>query len=107
MEMTELTEKIQQWVRDRNLQTQDPRIQAVKTMEELGELSRALLKSNTTEIVDSIGDITVTLIAMSMQLRLDFTECVQSAYDEIKNRRGELRDGVFMKESDLKEFYGA
>ncbi|MEJ8751649.1 MazG-like family protein [Lagierella sp. ICN-221743] len=32
---------------------------------------------------------------------LDFTDCVQSAYDEIKDRKGKTIDGQFIKESDL------
>ena len=42
--MNELVDKINQWVLDRNLQTQDPRIQLCKTMEELGELAQGILK---------------------------------------------------------------
>lgn len=33
---------------------------------------------------------------------LDFKECVQYAYDEIKDRKGKTIDGCFIKEEDLK-----
>lgn len=32
---------------------------------------------------------------------LDFTECVESAYNEIKDRKGKTIDGQFIKEADL------
>lgn len=33
----------------------------------------------------------------------DLTTCVQLAYDEIKNRKGKMVDGKFVKEADLKK----
>ena len=38
--------KIEQWVVDRNLHTQDPKVQMCKTVEELGELARAINKGD-------------------------------------------------------------
>lgn len=32
---------------------------------------------------------------------LDFTECVESAYNTIKNRHGKLIDGMYVKDEDL------
>ena len=32
---------------------------------------------------------------------LDFDECVKAAWDEIKDRKGRMIDGVFVKEGDL------
>lgn len=99
--MNELVEKINQWVIDRNLQTQDPRIQLCKTMEELGELAQAILKGKDAEAKDGVGDIVVTLICLCAQKGWSFEECVSLAYDEIKDRKGKLIDGVFVKEKDL------
>lgn len=98
--MNDLVEKINQWVIDRNLHTQDPRIQLCKTMEELGELVQAILKSKDAEAKDGVGDIVVTLICLCAQKGWDFEECVALAYDEIKDRKGRLVDGVFVKEKD-------
>lgn len=93
--------KIQQWVIDRNLHTADPKVQMCKTIEELGELARAINKGDVAEQIDGIGDVVVTLVCISQQLGLDFNECVASAYDEIKDRKGKMVGGVFVKESDL------
>ena len=100
--MTDLIKNIQEWVSDRNLETQDPRIQMCKTMEEMGELANAINKGNKADAMDGIGDVVVTLICISMQLGVDFNECLKIAYDEIKNRKGKMINGMFVKEVDLK-----
>ena len=99
--MADLIKNIQNWVSDRNLNTQDPRVQMCKTVEELGELANAINKGNKVDAMDGIGDVVVTLICISMQLGGDFTECLKMAYNEIKDRKGEMIDGVFVKEGDL------
>ena len=96
-----MTELIKQWVIDRNLQTQDPRVQMCKLMEEAGELAKAINKNNKPDQADGIGDCVVVLICLSLQLGLDFDKCVESAYNEIKDRKGRLINGTFVKESDL------
>lgn len=94
-----MTQKIEQWAKDRGLDTQDPKIQLSKLMEESGELAKAILKNDKIEQVDAIGDVTIVLIVLSLQLGLDYKECVKSAYDVIKDRRGKLVNGVFIKEN--------
>lgn len=100
--MTDLIKNIQGWASDRNISTQDPRIQMCKTMEELGELANAINKGRKADAVDGIGDVVVTLICMSMQLGVDFNECLKMAYNEIKDREGEMINGMFVKDVDLK-----
>ena len=91
-------QEIKQWAKDRNLHEQDPKVQLSKLMEESGELARAILKDDLNEQIDAIGDITVVLIVLSMQLGLDYSKCVELAYSEIKDRKGKIVDGVFIKE---------
>ena len=91
-------QEIKQWAKDRNLHEQDPKVQLSKLMEESGELARAILKDNQIEQIDAIGDITVVLIVLSMQLGLDYSKCVELAYNEIKDRKGKIVDGVYIKE---------
>lgn len=95
------TDKIKQWVGDRNLHTQDPRTQMCKVMEELGELAKAIFKNDVEQQVDGIGDVYVTLVCLAEQLGLNIDVCIDSAYNEIKDRKGKLINGVFVKESDL------
>lgn len=92
---------IKQWVRDRNLHTQDPKVQMCKVMEELGELAKAINKNDIHQQIDGIGDVVVTLICVAEQLGLNFEECIKTAYNEIKDRKGKLVNGTFVKESDL------
>ena len=94
-------DRIRKWVRDRNLHTADPKVQLGKLLEEAGELSSAVLKENETGVVDGIGDCVVVLICLAEQLKLDFNRCVNVAYNEIKDRKGKLVNGIFVKEKDL------
>lgn len=41
------------------------------------------------------------LFLVSKMANLDFLDCVQHAYDQIKDRKGKMIDGVFVKEEDL------
>lgn len=97
------TDKIRQWSTDRNLHDADPIKQSLKLGEETGELFEGLAKGDDALIKDAIGDIYVVLTIMSQQLGFTIEECIEIAYDEIKDRRGKLVDGVFIKEEDLDE----
>lgn len=73
--------------------------QAIKTHEELGELLSALHRRDKAEIIDAYGDILVTLIIGADLAGVRLVDCLAVAYDQIKHRRGTLReDGVFVKE---------
>lgn len=100
--MNDLITKVEQWFIDRNLQNTDPNKQMLKLFEELGEVASGMARNDIGEIKDGIGDTLVVLIGLSMQLDLDITECLETAYNEIKDRKGKLINGVFVKEDDLK-----
>lgn len=96
-----VTEKIKQWFIDRNLDNGDPNKQMLKLFEEVGEISAGMARNNKDEIKDGIGDVVVVLIGLTMQMGLDFDQCIELAYNEIKDRKGKLVNGVFVKENDL------
>ncbi|WBF81165.1 hypothetical protein FMLHJGGC_00112 [Staphylococcus phage BSwM-KMM1] len=98
----EKVELIKQWAQDRNLQTGEPAGQMLKLLEEAGELASGIAKSNDHVTRDSVGDIFVVLTVLCLQLDIDIEECIDMAYDEIKDRKGKLVNGVFVKEEDLK-----
>ena len=98
-----VTDKIRMWSVDRNLHTADPTKQALKLGEEFGELFEGLAKGNEDLIKDAIGDIYVVMTILSEQLGFTIEECIALAYDEIKDRKGRMVEGVFVKESDLQE----
>lgn len=91
---------IRQWAQDRNLiEGSTPKAQMVKLMEEIGELASAISKDNFEEIIDSIGDAAVVLTVIAEQYGLKIEYCVSCAYEAIKDRKGKMVDGVFIKES--------
>lgn len=101
--ITELTARIEEWATARNLHTASPDKQILKLGEEFGELCQGMAKNKPDQIEDSIGDMYVVMTILSMQLGLDIEDCVAGAYKEIKDRRGKMVNGVFVKESDLEE----
>lgn len=157
MNINELNAHIIEWAKERELDTKGTvEAQAIKTVEELSELIKAICKDKKEDIIDSIGDIYVTLVIGNMLVRdreldpmfagknvlgardkesllkvlanpikltllypygettlewilrdlhivckfydLDFVECVESAYNTIKNRKGKLVNGQFIKD---------
>lgn len=103
---SDLIDKVNQWADDRNLKQADPKIQWMRVTEEVGEIRDVLLKpTKFTEpqaaLKDAIGDTLVTIIVLAHQLDLDVTECLSIAYDEIKNRKGKMVNGTFVKKEDL------
>src|SRR5690554_6118583 len=101
--MDSLIEKVEKWFIDRGLDKADPTKQMLKLYEEMGEVSAGLARNDIDEIKDGIGDVLVVLIGLSMQMNIDITECLEIAYNEIKDRKGKLVNGVFVKEEDLKK----
>lgn len=91
---------IREWAEARNLITgSTPQAQTVKLFEEGGEVAGGVARKDTDKIKDSIGDVVVVLVILAAQTGLDFADCVASAYDEIKDRRGRMVDGVYIKEA--------
>lgn len=98
MNFEELKESVIEWAEDKGiLSVENSKTQMLKVVEEIGELSSALLKNNKEETIDSIGDVFVTLIILSEQIGLDPTECLESAYNVIKDRKGKTVNGTFIK----------
>ncbi len=170
MTINELNVHIIDWAKERELDTKGTvEVQSIKTVEELSELIKAICKDNREDIIDSIGDVYVTLVIGNMLgndtnielisekttdlfydeiiekiedysktlllldisrnidsvlqfkysswvvgqtmalimgvaylYNLDFVDCVESAYNTIKNRHGVMKDGMYVKDEDLK-----
>ena len=121
--------KITQWHKDRNLiDGSTNNAQFVKLFEELIELYATLnpekdsddiavsiinmvgymLKNNRInqapegkDIKDDVGDINVVLMNMIERENFTMQQCLETAWHDIKDRKGEMRNGVFIKEADL------
>ena len=101
MNFDELIGNVIGWASDRGiLEKENAPKQMLKVLEEVGETAGALLKSNEEGIKDGIGDSFVTLIILSKQLGLDPSECLESAWNEIKDRTGKTQGGVFVKDEN-------
>lgn len=88
------------WHYNRNLiKGSSDKDQFHKLIQECAELSDNICKDN--DIRDDLGDILVVLINIAERNCLTLQECLQVAYDDIKHRKGMMRDGVFVKEADL------
>ena len=99
-DLVTLTENIKGWHHNRNLiDGATDKDQFAKLIQEAGELSDNICKGN--DVADDIGDMVVVLINIAERNGLTLTECVRQAWDDIKDRKGKMVDGVFVKETDL------
>lgn len=99
--MNELIRKVEDWAGARDLHEADSSKQYLKVGEEVGEVAAALARGDKQALKDGIGDVVVTMIVLGMQNGFDLEECLETAYNEIKDRKGEMVNGVFVKEEDL------
>jgi NTP pyrophosphatase (non-canonical NTP hydrolase) len=92
--------KIIQWSEARRIiPNSTPDVQLLKAVSEIGELADATIKDDKEAIVDAVGDVMVCLINYCALQDIHLVDCMEVAYDQIKNRRGTLLpNGVFQKE---------
>lgn len=92
---------ILQWAKDRDLiRGSTPPKQMLKLTEEVGELAAAIARNNIAEAQDAIGDTVVVLTILAAQMDLDIEDCIHMAYASIKNRKGKMIAGVFVKDAE-------
>lgn len=97
----ETKEKVENWAKERDLlKPENVKTQLIKVMEELGELSKAILKNDIVQQIDGLGDVQVTLIILAKQLGLDYKACLDAAYKEISTRKGKTVNGTFIKNAE-------
>ena len=93
-------DNVVQWHRDRNLiDGSTDKDQVLKLMQELGELSDSVCKGK--DIKDDIGDMLVVMLNIATRNGVTLSECLARACDDIKDRKGKMVDGIFVKEEDL------
>jgi len=95
--MKDLIEKTSQWHHDRNLiDGATSKDQVLKLIQEVGELSDSVCKGE--DVKDDIGDCLVILINIAEREGTTLEECLGVAYEDIKDRKGKMVDGIFVKE---------
>lgn len=96
---------IREWADERGLYDKgDPKTQYIKLMEETGEIGRAILKNDTEEIIDGIGDAVVVLTNLAELVGVPIEECIQSAYNVISKRTGKMVNGTFVKDQPVTSY---
>tara|TARA_R100000951_G_scaffold69724_1_gene58646 strand:- start:467 stop:1399 length:933 start_codon:yes stop_codon:yes gene_type:complete len=96
---------IRDWADERGLYDKgDAKTQYIKLMEETGEIGRAILKNDTDEIIDGIGDAVVVLTNLAELVGVPIEECIQEAYDVISKRTGKMVNGTFVKDQPVTSY---
>ena len=91
---------IRGWAKERGIYDKgNSHTQYVKLMEEAGELAQGLLKKDAYEIKDAIGDMVVVLTNLAALEGMQIENCIDSAYNEIKSRKGKMTNGTFVKQT--------
>ena len=106
MTFEELEKKVIEWADDRDLFKHSVDIdQYYKLGEEFNELGRALWGFHLTsteeeflKIKDGIGDMLVVLTMIAGLNGTTLSECYELAYNQIKDRKGKMINGIFVKE---------
>jgi NTP pyrophosphatase (non-canonical NTP hydrolase) len=95
-----LSLRVIQWACERNLiEGSTPEAQTLKLGSEFGELCDNIAKGR--DARDDIGDMLVVITILCEQLGTSPEECLSIAYEDIKDRKGMMVNGVFVKEGDL------
>lgn len=102
MTIDQLAEKVIEWGNARGIiDNGTPQAQTLKLMSEVGELADNIAKGRYEAAKDDIGDCIVVLIMIATQIDTSLGECLEVAYNDIKDRKGYLNsDGIFVKEGD-------
>jgi len=100
MDYYELEVAVVDWAEQKGIfKNGDPYAQAMKTVEEVSELCHAITINDKAEIKDALGDIMVALLIQAQMQDMNLEECLESAYNVIKNRTGKMVDGQFVKDN--------
>jgi len=99
MKLKKEFEPIRNWAQEKGIfQKGDVKTQYIKLQEEAGELAKAILKNDEPEIIDAIGDCVVVLTNLAELAGYKIEDCINSAYEVIKNRTGKMENGTFKKD---------
>lgn len=98
MNLTNEFQPIRNWARDKGIyELGDPKTQTLKLVEEVGELSDAILKNKKDDIEDAIGDCVVVLVSVAKLSGTDIETCINKAFKVIAERQGRMVNGTFVK----------
>jgi len=91
-------ELIRQWANKKGIYDKgDPKTQTLKLVEESGELAKAILNDDQSEVIDAIGDCVVVLTSIAHMRGVTIEQCLDEAYNVISKRKGKMINGTFVK----------
>jgi len=101
MSYAEVELDVVRWSEERRIiPNSTPLAQSIKAVEEINELVDALRDGNKIDAIDAVGDTVVCLINVCALLDVNLVDCLEAAYNQIKDRRGYMNEeGIFVKES--------
>ena len=99
MNIEELERMVIKWAEDRNLFKESNLFaQLEKLEEEFNELHDAIHTENNHLAIDAIGDMMVVMTMIAKFYGVNLFTCYATAYVAIKDRKGKMVNGVFVKE---------
>ena len=101
MSFADVELKILRWSEARKIiPNSTPFAQSMKAVEEINELVDALRDNKREDAIDAVGDTIVCLVNVCALLDVNLVDCMEAAYQQIKDRRGYMNaEGIFVKES--------
>ena len=100
MQLRNEFEPIRDWAKKRGIYEKGTvRGQFEKLLEEVDELNQAILEKDKRELIDAVGDCVVVLTNLSELAGVKIEDCINIAYNEIKNRKGKMINGTFVKDA--------
>ncbi|KRL78253.1 MazG-like family protein [Ligilactobacillus equi] len=94
--LPQLVGKLKVWAEERGLLTANPEVQFTKIYEELGETATAMNKNWHDELIDSIGDLQVTIIIFAHQMNIDLLREIDNA-KLVKDKPSNSKHEAFTK----------
>lgn len=100
MQFNDFKASIERWATARDIyEYSTVQAQVLKAVSELGELADATIKNDREAFIDGVGDVMVCLVNASFMRGVDMHECMQAAWDAIKDRKGHMiAGGAFVKD---------
>jgi len=105
MKLTNEFAPIRSWALEKGIIDKgDLKTQALKLLEEAGELAKAVINNDELEVEDAIGDCVVvltnvaTLAGKQFNTNMTLENCVNTAYEVIAKRTGKMENGSFVKD---------
>lgn len=99
MNLTNEFEPVRKWAKERDIFTEGTvEGQFDKLKEEVKEVREAIDSGVDYDFIDAIGDTIISAINLAKIKGYNAEYCVNIAYDNIKDRKGKMIKGTFVKE---------